>query len=139
MKENDFYDNLPKTRRERIIDWFLDLKNISFIRYLRKKILLRKTLVAFILLTCCLLLVLNGLTSPKRVTFKAEQLETEKSFANDSGDMELVSQRYSKENGIAVLEFETRPVLLKRVSRATIWSGNYFSHRISMLKMLKCK
>jgi hypothetical protein len=108
MKENDFYDNLPKTRSERIIDWFLNLKNISFIRYLRKKILLRKTLVAFTLLTCCLLLVLNGLTSPKRVTFKAEQLETEKSFANDSGDMELVSQRYSKENGIAVLEFETK-------------------------------
>ena len=64
--------------------------------------------MAFTLLACCLLLVLNGLTSPKRVTFKAEQLETAKSFANDSGDMELVSQRYSKENGIAVLEFETK-------------------------------
>ena len=108
MNQNDFYENLPKTRRERIIDWFLDLKNISFIRYLRRKVLFRKTLVAFTLLTCCLLLVLSGLTSPKRVTFKAEQLETAKSFANDSGDMELVSQRYSKENGIAVLEFETK-------------------------------
>lgn len=108
MKQNDFYDNLPKTKSERIVDWFIDLKNISFIRYLRRKVLFRKTLVAFTLLACCLLLVLNGLTSPKRVTFKAEQLETAKSFANDSGDMELVSQRYSKENGIAVLEFETK-------------------------------
>ena len=108
MKQNDFYDNLPKTRSERIIDWFLDLKNISFVRYLRRKVLFRKTLVAFTLLSCCILLVLSGLTSPKRVTFKAEQLETAKSFANDSGDMELVSQRYSKENGIAVLEFETK-------------------------------
>ena len=108
MKQNDFYDNLPKTKSERIVDWFIDLKNISFIRYLRRKVLFRKTLVAFTLLACCLLLVLNGLTSPKRVTFKAEQLETAKSFDNDSGDMELVSQRYSKENGIAVLEFETK-------------------------------
>lgn len=108
MKQNDYYDNLPKTKSEKIVDWFIGLKDIGFVRYLRRKVLFRKTLVAFTLLTCCLLLVLSGLTSPKRVTFKAEQLETAKSFANDSGDMELVSQKYSKENGIAVLEFETK-------------------------------
>ena len=25
MKQNDFYDNLPKTKSERIVDWFIDL------------------------------------------------------------------------------------------------------------------
>lgn len=108
MKKNDFYENLPKTKREQIVDWIISLKDLSLFRYLRKKVLVRKTLFAGILLTSCVLLVLGGLTSPKRVTFKAEQLETAKSFANNSGDMELVSQKYSKENGIAVLEFETK-------------------------------
>jgi putative uncharacterized protein gbs0377 len=108
MKKNDFYENLPKTKREQIVDWIISLKDLSFFRYLRKRVIFRKTLFAGILLTSCILLVLGGLTSPKRVTFKAEQLETAKSFANDSGDMELVSQKYSKENGIAVLEFETK-------------------------------
>lgn len=108
MKKNDFYENLPKTKREQIVDWIISLKDLSLFRYLRKKVLFRKTLFAGILLTSCVLLVLGGLTSPKRVTFKAEQLETAKSFANNSGDMELVSQKYSKENGIAVLEFETK-------------------------------
>lgn len=108
MKKNDFYENLPKTKREQIVDWIISLKDLSFFRYLRKRVIFRKTLFAGILLTSCILLVLGGLTSPKRVTFKEDQLETAKSFANDSGDMELVSQKYSKENGIAVLEFETK-------------------------------
>lgn len=108
MKQNDYYENLPKTKREQIVDWLINLKDLSLFRYLRKKVIFRKTLFAGILLTSCVLLALGGLTSPKRVTFKAEQLETAKSFANDSGDMELVSQKYSKGNGIAVLEFETK-------------------------------
>lgn len=108
MKQNDYYENLPKTKREQIVDWLNNLKDLSLFRYLRKKVIFRKTLFAGILLTSCVLLALGGLTSPKRVTFKAEQLETAKSFANDSGDMELVSQKYSKGNGIAVLEFETK-------------------------------
>jgi len=108
MKQNDYYENLPKTKREQIVDWLNNLKDLSLFRYLRKKVIFRKTIFAGILLTSCVLLVLGGLTSPKRVTFKAEQLETVKSFANNSGDMELVSQKYSKENGIAVLEFETK-------------------------------
>lgn len=108
MKQNDYYENFPKTKREQIVDWLINLKDLSFFRYLRKRVIFRKTLFAGILLAGCVLLVLGGLTSPKRVTFKAEQLETAKSFANDSGDMELVSQKYSKGNGIAVLEFETK-------------------------------
>ena len=108
MKQNDYYENLPRTKKEQIVDWISSLKDLSFFRFLRRKVIFRKTLFAGILLACCILLVLGGLTSPKRVTFKAEQLETAKSFANDSGDMELVSQKYSKENGIAVLEFETK-------------------------------
>ena len=108
MKQNDYYENLPKTKREQIVDWLNNLKDLSLFRYLRKKVIFRKTLFAGILITSCVLLALGGLTSPKRVTFKAEQLETAKSFANDSGDMELVSQKYSKGNGIAVLEFETK-------------------------------
>ena len=108
MKQNDYYENLPKTKREQIVDWLNNLKDLGLFRYLRKKVIFRKTIFAGILLTSCVLLVLGGLTSPKRVTFKAEQLETVKSFANNSGDMELVSQKYSKENGIAVLEFETK-------------------------------
>ena len=108
MKQNNYYENLPKTTSEKIVDWFIDLKDLSFVRYLRRKVLFRKTLFAGTLLICCVLLIFSGLTSPKRVTFKAEQLETTKSFPNDSGDIELVSQKYSKENGIAVLEFETK-------------------------------
>lgn len=108
MQKNYYDENIPKSYKEKIIDWFVDLKDLALFRYFRKKILFRKTLFAGILLFSCVILVIGGLTSPKRVTYKAEQLDTSKTFTNSSGSMELVNQRYSKENGIAVLEFETK-------------------------------
>ena len=108
MQKNYYDENVPKSYKEKIIDWFVDLKELALFRYFRRKILFRKTLFAGILLFSCVILVIGGLTSPKRVTYKAEQLDTSKTFTNSSGSMELVNQRYSKENGIAVLEFETK-------------------------------
>ena len=108
MQKNYYDENIPKSYKEKIIDWFVDLKDLALFRYFRKKILFRKTLFAGVLLFSCVALVVGGVTSPKRVTFKAEQLDTSKTFTNSSGSMELVNQRYSKENGIAVLEFETK-------------------------------
>ena len=132
MQKNYYDENIPKSYKEKIIDWFVDLKELALFRYFRKKILFRKTLFAGILLFSCVALVVGGVTSPKRVTFKAEQLDTSKTFTNSSGSMELVNQRYSKENGIAVLEFETKDdtSVIEEGIKAENLEWQLFSHQL---------
>lgn len=51
---------------------------------------------------------MGAIFSPQRQTYTSEQLKTKQVFANGSGKMKLVSQEYSSDTGIIVLQFETK-------------------------------
>lgn len=53
-------------------------------------------------------LLMGVIFSPQRQTYTSEQLKTKQFFANGSGEMKLVSQEYSPDTGIIVLQFETK-------------------------------
>ncbi|MGT2908238.1 hypothetical protein [Streptococcus dentiloxodontae] len=83
------------------------MKYNAFKAFWGKYKILKKVLTFTILLAICIGLPAISYFSPDRVKYTDDQLETEQSFANGSGDMNLVSQTYSTDNGIIVLEFDT--------------------------------
>ncbi|MDO4667510.1 MAG: hypothetical protein Q4A90_06710 [Streptococcus sp.] len=90
-------------------DLFIE-KNIignPIIKTLKRRAILRKFLTFLILISVWLFLLMNAYFSPQRITYTEEQLETTKSFENDSGKIVMTKQVYSKKNGILLLEFET--------------------------------
>lgn len=52
-------------------------------------------------------LLLSAILSPERKTYSPDQLKTKQIFSNESGEINLISQLYSPETGIIVLQFET--------------------------------
>lgn len=108
MNNNEFDELSTPTFTEKVGQWFNRVfTENAVMKALRRKVLLRKTVIFYALLIPIVYLVIGGLTSPTRVTYTKEQLSTEHQFANGTGEITLTTQTYSKSNGIMVLEFET--------------------------------
>lgn len=73
----------------------------------RMSIVTRKFIIFCMYLIAIGGIFIYGVTSPERITYTEDQLDTERKFENDTGEINMKSQTYSKENGIVLLEFET--------------------------------
>lgn len=108
MNNNDFDEVTTPTKTEQIGNWFRNIFTENAVsKALRRKVLLRKTVIFYAMLIPLVLLVIGGVTAPTRVTYTKDQLATEHKFENGTGEITLATQTYSKDNGIMVLEFET--------------------------------
>ena len=76
--------------------------------WFQEDIIKRKLVIFSMLFLTWLRLLMGVIFSPQRQTYTSEQLKTKQFFANGSGEMKLVSQEYSPDTGIIVLQFETK-------------------------------
>ena len=76
--------------------------------WFQENIIKRKLVIFSMLFLTWLSLLMGAIFSPQRQTYTSEQLKTKQIFANGSGEMKLVSQEYSPDTGIIVLQFETK-------------------------------
>lgn len=76
--------------------------------WFQENIIKRKLVIFSMLFVTWLTLLMGAIFSPQRQTYTSEQLKTKHVFANGSGEMKLVSQEYSPDTGIIVLQFETK-------------------------------
>lgn len=76
--------------------------------WFQENIIKRKLVIFSMLFVTWLTLLMGAIFSPQRQTYTSEQLKTKQVFANSSGEMKLVSQEYSPDTGIIVLQFETK-------------------------------
>lgn len=76
--------------------------------WFQENIIRRKLVIFSMLFVTWLTLLMGAIFSPQRQTYTSEQLKTKQVFANGSGEMKLVSQEYSPDTGIIVLQFETK-------------------------------
>ena len=76
--------------------------------WFQENIIKRKLVIFSMLFVTWLTLFMGSIFSPQRQTYTSEQLKTKQVFANGSGEMKLVSQEYSPDTGIIVLQFETK-------------------------------
>lgn len=76
-------------------------------KYLSRHILARKALIFYLLFIPCLAFLIAGKISPEKTTYSDSQLNNEKTFANESGAINLTSMIYSGDNNIILLEFDT--------------------------------
>ena len=76
--------------------------------WFQENIIKRKLVIFSMLFVTWLSLLMGAIFSPQRQTYTSEQLKTKQVFANGSGEMKLVSQEYSPDTGIIVLQFETK-------------------------------
>ncbi|CYV58970.1 hypothetical protein [Streptococcus suis] len=77
-------------------------------RWFKDNVIKRKLVIFSVLFTAWLSLLLGAIYSPQRQTFTDEQLKTKRTFENGTGEIRLLSQIYSPETGIIVLQFETK-------------------------------
>lgn len=85
-----------------IIDKLKSIKDYYQVHVIARKI----TVLGLMIITWATLLA-GALLSPDRQIYTAQQLETNQIFSNGTGGINLVSQTFSKKNGILVLQFET--------------------------------
>lgn len=83
------------------------IKSNKIVRMLQRKIILKKFLTLLAMLTVWTALLMGAWFSPTRVTYTDDQLATERTYANNTGQVTLTSQSYDKETGIVLLQFET--------------------------------
>jgi len=76
--------------------------------WFQENIIKRKLVIFSMLFVTWLSLLMGAIFSPQRQIYTSEQLKTKQVFANGSGEMKLVSQEYSPDTGIIVLQFETK-------------------------------
>ena len=76
--------------------------------WFQENIIKRKLVIFSMLFLTWLSLLMGAIFSPQRQTYTSEQLKTKQVFANGSGEMKLISQEYSPDTGIIVLQFETK-------------------------------
>ena len=95
--------------------WIEKIKSSSILKpfiktkvWFQENIIKRKLVIFSILFVTWLTLLMGAIFSPQRQTYTSEQLKTKQVFANGSGEMKLVSQEYSPDTGIIVLQFETK-------------------------------
>ena len=79
--------------------------------WFQENIIKRKLVIFSMLFVTWLSLLMGAIFSPQRQIYTSEQLKTKQVFANGSGEMKLVSQEYSPDTGIIVLQFETNVYL----------------------------
>lgn len=77
------------------------------IRYWNNHLIMRRFVYFLCLGLTWFALIFNAVTSPQRITYSESQLETERTFENKSGDIKLLSQTYSEDTNVLLLEFET--------------------------------
>lgn len=94
---------IEKTKSSPILKPFIKTKV-----WFQEKIIKRKLVIFSMLFVTWLSLLMGAIFSPQRQTYTSEQLKTKQVFANGSGEMKLVSQEYSPDTGIIVLQFETK-------------------------------
>ena len=75
--------------------------------YLHHHVIGRKKIIFFSLLSIWLAVLVTGVISPKQQRYSKNQLETNQTFGNGTGEVNLVSQTFSKKNKIILLKFET--------------------------------
>lgn len=95
--------------------WIEKIKSIPILKpfikikvWFQENIIKRKLVIFSMLFVTWLTLLMGAIFSPQRQTYTSEQLKTKQIFANGSGEMKLVSQEYSPDTGIIVLQFETK-------------------------------
>ena len=95
--------------------WIEKIKSSSILKpfiktkvWFQENIIKRKLVIFSMLFVTWLSLLMGAIFSPQRQTYTSEQLKTKQVFANGSGEMKLVSQEYSPDTGIIVLQFETK-------------------------------
>ncbi|MGM0183368.1 hypothetical protein IGK74_002333 [Enterococcus sp. AZ150] len=76
--------------------------------YLSINVIQRKVIFLSVLIFAWLFLLLGAIFSPNKQLFTNEQLSTQKRFENGTGEINLLSQIYSPENHIIMLEFQTK-------------------------------
>nr|WP_306300515.1 hypothetical protein [Streptococcus sp. O1] len=75
--------------------------------YFEDRINQRKLLTFLFLLGVWFSLLFGAILSPKRQKYTNDQLRTVRQFENGTGEIRLVQQTYSEENGLILLEFKT--------------------------------
>lgn len=95
--------------------WIEKIKSSSILKpfiktkvWFQENIIKRKLVIFSMLFVTWLSLLMGAIFSPQRQAYTSEQLKTKQVFANGSGEMKLVSQEYSPDTGIIVLQFETK-------------------------------
>ncbi len=97
---------------DKYIDGFKErFANLPFIKVLRRKVILRKVIIFLTLFSMWLSLLAGALFSPKRITYTKQQLETSKSFENQSGKIEVTKQVYSADNQICFCKWKLKIIL----------------------------
>lgn len=86
----------------KILEKFKSLKN-----YFTTQKIARKGIILSIMLLTWFILLGGALLSPENKDYSEAQLNPEQIFSNGTGEINLVSQTYSKKNGILLLQFET--------------------------------
>ena len=91
-----------------IDNWLSETFNsIPIVRKLKRKAILRKFVTLMTMLSIWTALLLGAWFSPERVKYTKEQLATERTFANKTGEVVLTEQFYDSDSGIILLSFET--------------------------------
>lgn len=99
---------------EKIKKSFITIKNspigqffMRIISWFQENVIKRKLIIFSLLMTIWVGLLLSARLSPERQTYTDEQLKTKQLFSNESGEIDLISQSYSPDTGVIVLQFET--------------------------------
>ncbi|HEN9415927.1 TPA: hypothetical protein ACUJUF_001960 [Streptococcus agalactiae] len=98
-EEKNFIDKMES--------WITSLQKNRLITFFKRKTLLRKTIIFYLLLIPIITLFLGAQFSPKKITYSKEELSTEQTFENGTGVVRLDKQYYSKANNIMLFEFTT--------------------------------
>lgn len=85
----------------------ISTKYRSIHEYLHQHVIGRKKIIFFSLLSIWGVVLVTGILSPKQQRYSKSQLETNQTFGNGTGEVNLVSQTFSKKNKIILLRFET--------------------------------
>ncbi|HFI0144867.1 TPA: hypothetical protein ACGOR8_001944 [Streptococcus suis] len=91
-----------------IDNWVKEHYNrLPIVKKLKRKAILRKFITLLTMLSIWSALLLGAWFSPERVKYTKDQLETEKVFANKTGEVVLTEQFFDSDLGVVMLSFET--------------------------------
>ncbi len=100
---------------DKLKNFFRDLGNSRLIKLVKRvnkwfdeNVIKRKLVVFSLLFSIWLSLLSGAFFSPQFQTYTTEQLKTKRVYANGTGEIKLVSQIYSPDTGVIVLQFETK-------------------------------
>ncbi|MCC4500270.1 hypothetical protein LMC02_09750 [Limosilactobacillus reuteri] len=88
---------------QKMVFQFRRWKNYSY-----HHVIARKRLILGSLLGIWLVILISGILTPHPPRFTNDELATDQSFGNGTGEVHLLSQTYSKKNGLIMLKFTTK-------------------------------